>query len=299
MFAQKIEYKIDKPSKLFVGTPFHLYVDIFSAPEDSIFTSKIDTLDIFILKGDIVESQEIINEEKITHLDLTFQPFDTGEFTFPELEFSVKTDNGLKTLKTSEFILNVISIVSDSTQTIKDIAEPLRLNFSFGDYFIVLLIIAIIIGLILFLKKILKKKEKNSEPEIVTDNRPAYEIALELLDNLEKEKLLENGNFLQYHFRLSYILRFFIEKYYMINAVEMTTSEIRDNLQTTDFTEKSEIMKFLSSADLIKFAKFIPELEKSRKDTRWLRKYLFGFNKKSKQDAIKQSTGEREKEENE
>ena len=185
----------------------------------------------------------------------------------------------MKTLKTDEFVLNIVSIVPDTTQIIMDIAKPIKINFGFWDYFLVIIAIAFIVFLIIFLKKVLRMKEFVPEKEIILDKRPAYVIALELLKNLEEQKILENGNFLQYHFRLSYILRFFIEKYYKINAVEMTTSEIRDNLQTKDFKEKSEILKFLSSADLIKFAKSIPDLSKSRDDTQWLERYLIGFRK--------------------
>jgi len=277
--AQKLEYRLAKPSQLYIGTPFHVFVDITSSIEDSIFTAQIDTLDIFILKENIEETTEILDNEKITHLDFTFQPFDTGEFTFPELEFTIKNKDKLKILKTDEFVLNIISVVPDTTQIIRDIAKPAKLNFGFWDYFFAAFVIALIIFLIIFLKKILKKKDISPEEEIISDTRPAYVIALDLLDRLKEKKLLENGNFLQYHFRLSYILRLFIEKYYKLNAVEMTTSEIRENLQLKDFKEKSEILKFLSSADLIKFAKSIPDLSKSREDTHWLQKYLVGFRK--------------------
>jgi len=88
--AQELSYKLEKPQKLFIGTPFKIHVDIQTAISDSIYTTQKDTLDIFILKD--ISTSELVNDDvKTTTVDLTYQPFDTGEFTFPELEFAVKT----------------------------------------------------------------------------------------------------------------------------------------------------------------------------------------------------------------
>ena len=278
VFSAELDYKLEKPQKLFVGTPFKLHVDISSAISDSIFSTQNDTLDIFILK-DIESTEEIIDDTKTTFLDLTYQPFDTGEFTFPELEFAVKTADSLEILKTREFILNIESVITDSTESIKDIAAPLAVNLKFLDYFIPLFIIILLIFAIRYLIKLLKRTKKDfSEPEII-DDRPAYIIALELLNKLKKDDLLIKGDFLNFYFRISLILRLFIELHYKINSVEMTTSEIRENLILNDHSEKSEILKFLRQADMIKFAKAIPTNSESEKAINWLENYLRSFEK--------------------
>ena len=277
-FSAELEYKLEKPQKLFVGTPFKIHVDISSAISDSIFSTQNDTLDIFILKN--IESSEEINDEiKTTLLDITYQPFDTGEFTFPELEFAVKTADSLEILKTREFILNIESVITDSTESIKDIAAPLSVHLKFLDYFIPLLIIILIIFTIKYLVKLLKRANKYlPEPEII-DDRPAYIIALELLNILKKDDLLAKGDFLNFYFRISLILRLFIELHYEVNSVEMTTSEIRTKLKLEDHLEKSEILKFLGHADMIKFAKAIPTDSDSETSLDWLEKYLRSFNR--------------------
>jgi len=224
--SQELEYKVDKPSKLYVGTPFHLLVDITTEPADSIFAPQIDTLDIFILKGEILQTTETEKNVKTTKLDLTFQPFDTGEFTFPEIEFAVKSDDSLSFLKTSEFQINIQSVISDTTQVIKDIADPFSVNLGFWDYFFPILALAVVIFLVWYLRRFFKKEIIEEEELEIIDARPAYIIALEVLKKLKKRKLLEKGDFLNFHFRLSYILRLFIELQFKINAVEMTTSEI-------------------------------------------------------------------------
>lgn len=278
LFSQELNFKIEKPETLFVGTPFTLHVDIFSTISDSIFSTQNDTLDIFILKN-IESSEEIIDDTKTTFVNLTYQPFDTGEFTFPELEFAVKTTDSLEILKTKEFILNIESVITDSTESIKDIAAPLAVHFKFLDYFIPLLIIILIVFVIKYLIKLIRNSKKDfSEPEII-DDRPAYIIALELLNKLKKDDLLIKGDFLNFYFRISLILRLFIELHYKINSVEMTTNEIRANLVLDDHSEKSEILKFLGQADMIKFAKAIPTNSDSDAALNWLEKYLKTFEK--------------------
>jgi hypothetical protein len=280
LLSQELKYKVDKPSKLFIGTPFHLLVDITTQPSDSIFSPVMDTLDIFILKGEILQSEETENDLKTTKLDLTFQPFDVGEFTFPELEFAVKSADSLTFLKTSEFKINIQSVISDTTQTIKDIADPAKVNLGFWDYLFPILAIAIIVFLIWYLKRFFKKMPEEEEVPVFFDSRPAYIIALEVLKKLKKRKLLEKGDFLNFHFRLSYILRLFVELQFKINAVEMTTTEIRDSLKTDDFKEKNLILEFLKFSDKVKFAKFIPEMKDSQDAVNWLDAYLNEYKNK-------------------
>ena len=283
MFAQQIEHRLEKPPKLYVGTPFHVLIDITTNQSDSIFALEIDTLDIFILKK--IHSEDKIEEDKkITRIDLIFQPFDTGEFTFPPLEFAIKTSDSLFVLHTSEFQLNIETVLIDSSQTVRDIADPLKVNLGFWDYFFPLITIILLVFIIRMLLKLLRKKPVEDISTRIIDDRPPYLIALELLHNLKKEKLIKRGDFLNLHFRLSFILRLFIELNYHINAVEMTTSEIRSYLQI-DLKEKSKILDFLIFADKIKFAKFIPELKDSEKELKWLEKYLRSFKPEEEQDA--------------
>jgi len=278
-FSQTIDQKLVKPQKLFVGTPFHVIVDITTAQADSIFAAPIDTRDVFILRD--MKSEDLLEEDlRISKLDLTFQPFDTGEFTFPELEFAIVSENDTTFLKTNEFILSIESVLSDSSDVVMDIADPLKVNLGFWDYFFPILAIIIIVLAIILIYKALKNRELNIEKPIYVDSRPPYQIVLELLSKLNKENLPAKGEFLNFHFHLSYLLRFFIELQYKITAVEMTTSEIRSDLQLDDFEEKSQIIDFLSFADKIKFAKFQPTVDESIKAESWLEEYLKSFKEK-------------------
>ncbi len=274
--AQSLKYHVNRNSHLFIGSPFHLNVEIESALNDSIFAPQKDTIDIFQIL-DITQVEEINEDKKISKLDLKIAGFNTGEYEFPELEFAVKTEADLKILKTKPFIVTIESVLIDSIKTVKDIAPPTSISLGFWDYFFPISGLIILVLIIIYLKKLLKKEPVEIEKQEPVDNRPAYVIALELLEIVRVKKLLEKGEFVNFHFELSLILRFFIEKFYAIKAVEMTTSEIRENLVIEDYKEKSDILKFLSYSDRIKFAKLIPSIEDSKNEEKWLEKYLKSF----------------------
>ncbi len=278
-----LDYKIQKQKTLFIGTPFDLVIDIYSQPDDSIFTTEIDTLDIFILKGDIIQNEFLDDDGKRTNLKMTFQPFDVGEFTFPELEFAVKSDNEIRYLSTKEFQITVHSIISDSSSSVKDIAPLLKVAPRFWDYMIPILVLSVIMAGIIFLFKFLKSRKKVELIPEKINICPPHLIALELMEKLRKSNFLEKGNFLEYYFRLSYILRLFIERYYKIKAVEMTSREIKMNLEITDQRMKSKMINYLRSTDLVKFARKLPTLEEAEDKFVWLYEYLNFFNSSSEQ----------------
>lgn len=272
--SQTLNYSVQKPAKLYIGTPFSLNIEIQTSVNDSIFSPQIDTLDVFILKN--LKTHDVIdNQTAISRIEMTFQAFDTGEYNFPKIEFAVKSNGEFTYLSTNEFILNIESVIADTTQVIKDIAPPIHLKLGFWDIFLPIVVLAVIIGIIFYLSRTLKKKSSDQQVSIWTDTRPAWQIVLEKLQEL-KEKKIEKKDFLILFFQLSFLIRLFIELHYKISAVEMTTSEIRHNLQINP-SEKTEILKYLEFADRVKFARFIPSESEAQNAITWLENYLIGF----------------------
>ena len=281
--AQELQQKLEKPSKLFVGSPFSVHIEITSAPEDSIFAPQLDSLDVFFLMGEPEQTELIEDGKKKNTIKLTFQAFDTGDYTFPELEFLVKTQAEDKILTTRDFVVIINSVLPDSANVIKDIAKPVTLKLGFWDYFIPILALIILIALIIFLKKLLTKPKQEEETPKFTDTRPPWLVAQEMLTELKHKNLLDSGEFLEYYYQLSVILRYFLERNYQINALEMTTSEIRYNLHLDNTKEKSEILRLLSESDKVKFARFIPETDKGLAFALWLDSYLLSFENRTQE----------------
>lgn len=66
------------------------------------------------------------------------------------------------------------------------------------------------------------------------DPRPAHEIALAALDALQSEQLPAQGKMKEFYFRLSEIVRAYLEKRYGFGALEMTSDEIRSAFRSIE-----------------------------------------------------------------
>jgi hypothetical protein len=92
--------------------------------------------------------------------------------------------------------------------------------------------------------------------------KPAHLLALEELEQLNRDQLIEKGIVREYYFRLSEIFRRYIERRFHIPAVERTTEElVPDILNRTEFGSavKAETREILRHADLVKFARLSPD----------------------------------------
>jgi hypothetical protein len=101
--------------------------------------------------------------------------------------------------------------------------------------------------------------------------RPAHEIALERLDRLGAYGFLENADNRPFYFAVSEVVRDYLGARFGFDSLEMTTDELVSTLRKraaresmlTDLT-LVEIESWLSSCDLVKFAKISPTAAESR-----------------------------------
>jgi hypothetical protein len=132
-----------------------------------------------------------------------------------------------------------------------------------SDYYFIFVILGALlgIGLIWFLiKKTSKNKSEvvNEQAEVI---KPAHVIALDKLENLEKEQLWQKGQVKEYQSKLTFAIREYLENRYDIQALESTTDEIARELKQHNFATEDEVSlkEILQVADLVKFAKAKPE----------------------------------------
>ncbi len=92
--------------------------------------------------------------------------------------------------------------------------------------------------------------------------RPAHEVALEALAKLQAARLIEEGRHEEFYVRLSDIVRTYLEVRFRLRAPEMTTEEFLQAAQRDPQLappQRSLLSTFLSEADLVKFARYVPE----------------------------------------
>ncbi len=94
---------------------------------------------------------------------------------------------------------------------------------------------------------------------------PPHVIAIKALDELRNRKLWQNGKHKLYYSTLTEILRLYIEGRWAVGALEMTSHEILKALNNVDIKSdsRSNLMEILFTADMVKFAKALPEAEEN------------------------------------
>jgi hypothetical protein len=90
--------------------------------------------------------------------------------------------------------------------------------------------------------------------------RPAWEIALSKLRSIESEGLLQKGQFVNHHDRVTDVVREFLGTRFGFDGLECTSVELLAHLQhrVESAPHLASIRTFLQDADLIKFAKMTP-----------------------------------------
>jgi hypothetical protein len=129
----------------------------------------------------------------------------------------------------------------------------------YGKYLLGLLgLIGLVYGIRRYLKTRIKKPEVIQE--VKKDPNPA-DVALEALATLNKSKPWLNGDIKEYQSTLTSIVRSYLGKRYGIQALEITTTEIIEEiekLKLLKINEQEELSEILQVADLVKFAKARP-----------------------------------------
>ena len=94
---------------------------------------------------------------------------------------------------------------------------------------------------------------------------PPHVVAIKALDELRNRKLWQNGKHKLYYSTLTEILRLYIEGRWDVGALEMTSDEIITALRDVDIKHdsRSNLITILRTADMVKFAKALPEAEEN------------------------------------
>lgn len=186
--------------------------------------------------------------------------FDTGYYQVPPLAWKAGEDS----VFSNSLIFKISLIEVDTTKDIKDIEPPIAIPYTFKEVFPYvawsvggLAAIAAIIILLVRRKKNIVKQEP--------PKRPAYIVAYEKLEELKARKLWEKGQFKDYHFTLSAIVREYIQEKYDVTTQELTTDELMILCATLDIPEDllNELKATLQLGDFAKFAKANPSPEQN------------------------------------
>ncbi len=201
------------------------------------------------------------NGKKQISQEIQLAVYDTGRFEIPELSFVIHNGSVTDTLKSLPMDLTIMPVAMDST--IHDIKGIYRMPLTIMEAveYTIYLIAIVLLGFAVFYY--LKRRKRNAVAKTLQlPDEPPYVTALRELQKLADEKPWIHKQVKYFHIQLTDILRKYLEYHFRIQAFEQTTEEILTSLKknaalnTADLKQLSEILRL---ADLVKFAKVIPE----------------------------------------
>ena len=195
--------------------------------------------------------------------------FDTGNYFLPQQQVLVDGFSKIADL----ISIRVDPVVVDTTkQKLYDI-KPLTQVKKNYDALIAQFLWGLALGLILIgvLYTYLFQKRKK---ELRARELPPFERAIEELRALESEILSEQEEFKRYYSRLTDVVRRYLEEEAKIDALESTSEELLVKLElrkdsgSLDLDPKTlkSLREVLKNADLVKFAKSLPEIYTATED---------------------------------
>lgn len=258
---KQVETSIDS-TKIRIGSQFHL-----------ILKAKVDTAArVNFPEGknfgqlEVLESYPVDTVKKDAMYELVkkygLTQFDSGRYVIPRLPVVINN----KTIQTDSLLVEVANIKVDTLkQKMYDIKDVMgNESKSLLWLYILLGVLALAgigFGIYWYIKK-RKKQPKEAAPIYATP----IEKATALLQNLEKEELLQKGEVKDYYSRLTDIARIYIEEAIHVPAMESTTTELIEAMRVAVQRKKmrlsqetfEQLEKVLRTADLVKFAKSRP-----------------------------------------
>jgi len=279
-----VDSEVDR-STILIGDVFHYSVLVTHDPDVKIQSPSLGTnLGQFEIRDYKVLEPVKTDSQIVEQTNYTLSTFDTGEFEIPPLkiDFTTAADSTVKSIKTKPIKITVQSLNPDQAGDIRDIKPPLEPPKQYGRIILLASIILAALLLALFIFYYIKRRKagKSLIPRKEKPPRPAHEIALEALEKLVQSDLLATGKVKEYYIQLSDIVRQYIGNRYYIYAMEMTTSQLLDEMRSEGIDDEyiEMMQEFLNNSDMVKFAKYIPTDDENQKTTQ----IAFDFVKKSK-----------------
>lgn len=208
--------------------------------------------------------------------------FEEGKYNLGTAQVLFADKNILDTLSSLDpLLLEVTTFQIDSTsQSIYDIKAQRKLPFRFAEVSGYLfwggaILIVLLLGLFGVLRYLRQRGKGFGDLFRPAPPQPPHVLAIRALEELHNQKLWQNNKHKQYYSGLADILRTYIATRWEVCAMEMTSDEIIAAMNPEELPAKNrmDLTAILRTADLVKFAKAIPDAEQNEAD--YLKAYYF------------------------
>ncbi len=254
-FADSTSYEVGDYINFSINVTHDENIKVY-APSIKDSLKGVDLLKVFPFE------EEKQDGKVISKFKFLLSKYDSGDVFIPALPvtYSGKGGKEKKIVLTNPVSFTVQTLAVDQRAEIKDVKEPIKIPLDWKLILLYVLIgIAVLSGAYFIYRYYKKKRDLKLGiiPEIIKE---PHEAALDDLKLLEEKQLWQKGMIKEYHSEVTEIIRRYFEGRFKVPALELTTGEVIDNLmKVEDASVVLEITsRFLSNADMVKFAKFIP-----------------------------------------
>lgn len=271
--AQQVSSSLDTTSIL-VGGQTGLHLNVKCDADAKVIWPEIgDTLraEIEVVRRSGIDT--LITEQGLKEYrqELIITSFDSGYYAVPPFRFRIDIDGLDQELETMAHLLEVHTVTVDTTAAFRDIMPVATVPVTFREVFPWVLAGLTFIAAMVFLWIYLKRRKLRKTTGLPIVRRkpdiPAHKAALDALDTLRAQKLWQQGKLKAYYSAITDILRVYLEGQFNIKAVEMTTTDILDQIKFHPLlkTYFYQTEALFSSSDMVKFAKSKPQPEDNDK----------------------------------
>ncbi|MFQ5965143.1 MAG: hypothetical protein ACE5KZ_12790 [Candidatus Scalinduaceae bacterium] len=191
------------------------------------------------------------------------ETYNIGSYIIPanNIKYKKKDELEAREVKTPEIFVEVVSVLDENASDIRDIRPPVVLQKNYSRLYIVIAIVFGVLGIVGTIIMYFYNR-RHKKIDFVPLPLSAHEIAYNELDSLRALNLISIVQIKEYYYRLSNIVRHYIENRFRLMAPERTTEEFLTEMAITDKLEvkhKELISNFLEHCDLVKFAGYGPD----------------------------------------
>lgn len=256
------------PDSLTVGDPVVAHLQMRTAADTQVRFSPEQKLGNEVQILNFQEQPHSLAEdsgETLWEAQYTLALYLTGEKMLPPFVVQVQRDSVTTLVSSDSVFVYVASVLDDSLAAgnILDIKEQRDLRVPWPLWVWIVLAVVAVALLIAFLWW----RRRNRRPIVVRVEplKPAHEIALAALRQLQAKRLPLDGRIKEHYIQLSEILRSYLEAapVFAIPALEETTDEIVQSLKDRGTTPErvTHVQLLCEEADLVKFAKHQPPVD--------------------------------------
>ena len=224
-------------------------------PQEALLPTNIEVLG-FVDSPD----QEVDGDQVCRQRNYVLTSFDDTLYYLPP--FKVKV-NGQE-YSTNQLALKVLTIDVDTTKVdeyfgpkdVQDNPFDWELDDFATPFWLSVLFVALMALFFYLYLRLRDNKPIIARIRIVKRLLP-HQKAMKAIEEIKADKMVTSDDPKEYYTRLTDTLRKYIEERYGFNAMEMTSSEIIDQLmKNADQESLSELRQLFLTADLVKFAKY-------------------------------------------